>query len=111
MAISQSELTYALLHRTCLLLMWVVFVVANTVIAVLFLLLAWAYNIDSHAVLIQIQTMAQSLHIEETWQMLAFWGLSGTTILAAYAWCWRAIYWPLATKYMFKNIEARNEKT
>jgi len=109
MDIPQSAIALSLTHRLSHLVMWVAFLAFHASLVCIFLLLVWVYNIDFHDAISPLRTMAQSLHLEATWQMLAFWGLSGSTILAIYIWAWRRIYWSFVSPYLFKTINAAAE--
>ena len=111
MNIPQSAMAMAIVHRLSHFVMWVSFLVFHTSLVCIFLLLAWAYKIDLHDVISLLQSLVLLLHIEQTWQLLVFWGLSGSTVIAIYVWLWRKVFWSFATPYLFKTIKEINGDT
>jgi len=86
---------------------WIAFVLFNFSLLVLFLFVMWVYSIDSNRLLFLLRKVALSLRLEETWQMLSFFGVSGLTLLVLYLWAWRKIYFSFAVPYLFKTVNER----
>lgn len=96
-----------LLHRLFHLVAWIAFALFNFSLLILFLFGMWAYNIDSSRLLSLLRKVALSLHLEETWQMFSFFGVSGLTLLVLYLWVWRKIYFSFAVPFLFKTVNER----
>ena len=109
--IRKDDMAIALVHRLSHHVMWLAFALFHSALLSILLAFAWAYSIQAHAVADQLHKVALFLHIQETWQMLAFWGLSGSTILAIYVLGWRKIYWSFVRPYLFKTINAAAHET
>ena len=103
--VRKDDMALSLVHRLSHFVMWVALLSFHSALLCIFLLLAWAYSIEARAVVALIHKAALFLRIEETWQMLAFWGVSGSTILFVYVWLWRKIYWSFVTPYLFANVK------
>jgi cyanate permease len=89
---------------------WLAFVLFNVTLLSLFLAVVWLFDIDSHTFLSRLQSMTQFFHLQDTWQVVAFFGASGGTLLTIYGWLWQKVYWACLTPYLFKYIANGNKK-
>ena len=105
-----EEVTMALAHRLSHFVWWLVFAVFNLSLLVLFLLVAWFYEASPVALLALIESTAQSLHLQSTWPVVAFFGVSGGTLLTGYAWLWQKSYNIVLGSYLWKTINAQIAK-
>ena len=105
-----EEVTMAFSHRLSHFVWWLTFAIFNLSLIVLFLLVAWLFELKPAAVIALLDSTAQSFHLQSTWPVVAFFGVSGGTLLAGYAWLWQKGYKFLILPYLWKTIEARVAK-
>jgi cytochrome b subunit of formate dehydrogenase len=100
----------SILHRLIHWVSWLAFVLLQVALVALFLLAAWYFEIDKNTVLSQARSLTTNLGLQEAWQILSFFGVSGGALLAIYVWLWRKAYFAFLIPYLFRNIDARASK-
>jgi hypothetical protein len=61
-------------------------------------------DIDSMALLSQVQQVALYLHLEPIWTVLSFLGLSGGVLILGLYWIYQKIFWKIVLPYLFSGI-------
>lgn len=84
-------------------LKWTIFCVFHLILLTILALVLWIYQVQPHQVMAKMISLPQVLHLTSVFALVAFFGVSGGTILLLYVKIWNRIYTKLSTPFIFKG--------
>ena len=104
------ELLHAVLLQLSVVVMWLTFAIFNFALILLALLFFWLLSITPTELFAWVDGFYQSAHLGIFVSTLALFGASLATVLYWYSRLWRKAYSAIVTPYLFKDIDAFNQK-
>ena len=85
------------------LLKWTIFCVFHLILFSTLALGLWLYQIQPYQIMVKMISFSQALRLTNVFAVVAFFGISGGSILLVYIKIWNRIYTNLSTPFIFKG--------